>query len=127
MRNSEYFQTTSFTPGSAARSNSTARPEHPPGRTLSRNPEFESLPHRIMRRMNFSAVGVNSIEICSVSFIYTAVANRGTSGLMMHVFGIGQIAAHCGSSKKPMHSVHFAGSMKKAKFFSKIASLGHSL
>jgi hypothetical protein len=45
---------------------------------------------------------------------------------MMHVFGIGQIAAHCGSSKKPMHSVHFAGSMKKAKFFSKIALLGHS-
>jgi hypothetical protein len=77
--------------------------------------------------MNFSAVGVNSIEICSVSFIYTAAANRGTSGLMMHVFGIGQIAAHCGSSKKPMHSVHFSGSMKKAKFFSKIASLGHSL
>jgi hypothetical protein len=77
--------------------------------------------------MNFSAAGLNSIDICSVSLIYTAAANRGTAGLMMHVFGIGQIAAHCGSSKKPMHSVHFAGSMKKAKFFSKIASLGHSL
>jgi hypothetical protein len=45
----------------------------------------------------------------------------------MQVFGIGQIAAHCGSSKNPMHSVHFVESMKKAKFFSKIASLGHSL
>jgi hypothetical protein len=76
--------------------------------------------------MNFSAVGVNSMDTCSISFIYTAAANRGTSGLMMHVFGIGQIAAHCGSSKKPMHSVHFAGSMKKTKFFSKIALLGHS-
>jgi hypothetical protein len=85
------------------------------------------MPHRIMRRMNFSAAGVNSMAIWPVSFIYTAAATRVTYGLMMHVFGIGQIAAHCGSSKKPMHSVHFAGSMKKAKFFSKIASLGHSL
>jgi hypothetical protein len=77
--------------------------------------------------MNFSAAGLNSMDICFVSLIYTAAANLGTSGLMMHVLGIGQIAAHCGSSKKPMHSVHFAGSIKKAKFFSKIALLGHSL
>jgi hypothetical protein len=53
--------------------------------------------------MNFSAVGVNSMDICFVSLSYTAAANLGTSGLMMQVFGIGQIAAHCGSSKKPMH------------------------
>jgi hypothetical protein len=46
---------------------------------------------------------------------------------MMQVFGIGQMAAHWASSKKPMHSVHFAGSTKKEKFFSKIALLGHSL
>ena len=46
-----------------------------------------------MRRMNFSAAGVNSMDICFVSLIYTAAANRGTSGLMMHVFGIGQIAS----------------------------------
>jgi hypothetical protein len=77
--------------------------------------------------MNFSAAGLNSIDIWFFLLIYTAAANRGTFGLMMHVFGIGQIAAHCGSSKKPMHSVHLAGSMKKSKFFSKIASLGHSL
>jgi hypothetical protein len=94
---------------------------------LSLNPEFNPLPHRIVRRMNFSAAGLNSMDICFVSFIYTASANRGVSGLMMQVFGIGQIAAHCGSSKKPMHSVHLVESIKKAKSFSKIASLGHSL
>jgi hypothetical protein len=44
--------------------------------------------------MNFSAAGVKFMVICSVFFIYTAAANRGTSGLMMYVFGIGQIAAH---------------------------------
>jgi hypothetical protein len=77
--------------------------------------------------MNLSAAGLKSMDICFVSLIYTAAANRGTSGLTMHVLGIGQIAAHCGSSKKPMHSVHFTESMKKAKFFSKIASFGHSL
>jgi hypothetical protein len=69
MRNPECFQTTSFTPGSAARSNSTARPEHPPGRTLSLNPENEPVPNRIMRRMNFSAAGLNSMDICFVSLI----------------------------------------------------------
>jgi hypothetical protein len=58
--------------------------------------------------------------------IYTAAAYRGKSGLTMQVFGIGQIAAHWGSSKKPTHSVHLDGSTKKAKFFSKIASFGHS-
>jgi hypothetical protein len=58
--------------------------------------------------------------------LYTAAWNLGTSGLMMHAFGIGQIAAHCGSSKNPMHSVHFVGSMRKRKLSSKIASLGHS-
>jgi glycerol-3-phosphate O-acyltransferase len=94
---------------------------------LSLKPEIEPVPHRIMRRINFSAAGVNSMDTCSASLIYTAAANRGTSGLMMHVLGIGQIAAHCGSSKKPMHSVHFVESMKKAKSFSTIASLGHSL
>jgi threonine/homoserine/homoserine lactone efflux protein len=46
---------------------------------------------------------------------------------MMQVFGIGQIAAHCGSLKKPMHSVHFAGSIANAKLCSEIASFGHSL
>jgi hypothetical protein len=59
--------------------------------------------------------------------IYTATANRGTSGLTMQVFGIGQIAAHCGSLKKPMHSVHFAGSIANALLCSEIASFGHSL
>jgi hypothetical protein len=93
---------------------------------LSLNPDIEPVLHRIMRRINFSAEGLNSIDIWFVSLIYTADANRGTSGLMMHVFGIGQIAAHCGSSKKPTHSVHCSGSMEKAKFFSKIALLGHS-
>jgi hypothetical protein len=39
---------------------------------------------------------------------------------------MGQIATHCGSAKKPMHSVHFIGSMLKRKFFSTIALLGHS-
>jgi hypothetical protein len=43
--------------------------------------------------MKFSAAGVNSMAIWPVSFIYTAAANRGTSGLMMQVFGIGQNAA----------------------------------
>jgi hypothetical protein len=126
-RNSECIHITSFVAGSSTRSNSTAKPEHPPGRTLSLNPEFELLAQRIMRRMNFSAAGVSSIFKVSVSLIYTAAAYRGTSGLIMQVFGIGQIAAHCASSKKPMHSVHFSGSMKNAKFLSKIALLGHSL
>jgi hypothetical protein len=40
--------------------------------------------------------------------------------------GIGQIAAHCGSAKNPMHSVHFSASTENAKSFSAIASLGHS-
>jgi hypothetical protein len=127
MRSPECAQTISSFAGSSARSNSTANPEHPPGRTLSLNPEVELLAQRIMRRMNFSAAGISAIFICSISLIYTAAANRGTFGLMTQVFGIGQIAAHCASSKKPMHSVHFSGSTKNAKFFSKIALLGHSL
>jgi hypothetical protein len=44
----------------------------------------------------------------------------------MQVLGIGQIAAHCGSAKNPMHSVHFSASTENAKSFSAIASLGHS-
>ena len=79
-----------------------------------------------MRRMNFSAADVNSMDICFVSLIYTAAANRGTAGLIMHVFGIGQAATHCGSSKKPMHSVHLAGSTWKPLSASKIALFGHS-
>jgi hypothetical protein len=64
--------------------------------------------------------------ISVVIVIYTAVWNRGTSGFRLIVFGMGQIATHCGSAKKPMHSVHFVESMLKRKFFSMIALLGHS-
>jgi hypothetical protein len=77
--------------------------------------------------MNFSAAGVNSKVSGFGWTIYTAAANRGTSGLTMHVFGIGHIAAHCGSLKKPMHSVHFTGSIANAQLCSEIASFGHSL
>jgi len=71
--------------------------------------------------MNFSAAGVKAVFVLDASLIYTAAANRGISGFMKHVFGIGQIATHCGSSKNPMHSVHFAGSMEKAELCSEIA------
>jgi hypothetical protein len=81
MRNSECFQMISVTPGSEARSNSTASPEHPPGRTLSLNPELGPVAHRIMRRINFSAAGVNSMVNRSVSFIPTAT-KRGTFWLI---------------------------------------------
>jgi hypothetical protein len=40
---------------------------------------------------------------------------------------MGHAATHCGASKKPMHSVHLAGSMANSKFFSAIALFGHSL
>jgi hypothetical protein len=126
IRSPEYSQVVSFAPGWSARSNSTANPEHPPGRTLRRNPDRGSLVNRIMRRMNPSAAGVSKAFGFASASIYTAAANRGTSGLTTHVLGMGQIAAHCGSSKKPMHSVHFSALMKNAKFFSSIASFGHS-
>jgi len=61
-----------------------------------------------------------------VSFLYTAAAYLGTSGLITQVFGIGHIATHCGSSKNPMHSVHLAGSMTKEELLSEMALFGHS-
>jgi len=45
---------------------------------------------------------------------------------MMQVPSMGQTDTHCASSWKPMHSVHFAGSITKLAPFSEIASLGHS-
>ena len=42
------------------------------------------------------------------------------------VLSTGQTAAHCGSSKWPMHSVHFFGSITNVPFFSEIATFGHS-
>jgi hypothetical protein len=121
MRSPSCSQTISFEAGSAATSNSTANPEHPPGRTLSRKPASVPALKRNIRRMNFSAIGVKVVFVPAVSLIYTAAANRGTSGFMKHVLGIGQIATHCGSSKNPMHSVHFAGSIEKAELCSEIA------
>jgi hypothetical protein len=44
----------------------------------------------------------------------------------MQVLSTGQTATHCGSSKKPMHSVHFAGSITNVLPCSEIAWLGHS-
>ena len=44
----------------------------------------------------------------------------------MQVFSTGQITAHCGVSKNPLHSVHFLGSITKVPFFSDIATFGHS-
>src|ERR1019366_9478619 len=46
---------------------------------------------------------------------------------MTHVLGIGHAATHCGASKKPMHSVHFSGSMANSKLLSEMALFGHSL
>jgi hypothetical protein len=46
---------------------------------------------------------------------------------MTQVLGIGHAATHWGASKKPMHSVHFSGSMASSKFLSEIALFGHSL
>jgi hypothetical protein len=71
--------------------------------------------------MKDSADGVNCVFTWVAMAIYTAIWKRGTSGLMWMVLGIGQIATHCGSEKKPMHSVHFVGSILKTKFFSTIA------
>jgi hypothetical protein len=51
---------------------------------------------------------------------------RGYTVSMMQVASIGQTATHCGSSKYPMHSVHFFGLMTKAKSFAEIATFGHS-
>ena len=45
---------------------------------------------------------------------------------MMQVSGTGHTAAHCGASKWPMHSVHFAGSITNVPFASEIATFGHS-
>src|SRR5208282_4022970 len=46
---------------------------------------------------------------------------------MTHVLGIGHAATHCGESKKPMHSVHFSGSMANSKLLFEMAVFGHSL
>jgi hypothetical protein len=43
----------------------------------------------------------------------------------MQVLSAGHTAAHWASSKNPMHSVHFAGSILKQSPLNEIAWLGH--
>jgi hypothetical protein len=82
------------------------------------HPGIGPVANRTIRLINASAASVTLVFISAVFMLYTAVWNRGTLGLIMQVFGIGQMPAHWGSSKNPMHSVHFTGSIWKIKSFS---------